>query len=87
MPRPRRPPNAGEPAADALAQTAASIEVTSPVFSRIRRIPKKHSCGPGTKTLGRTYDQNFAFDAELPKYFAPAGLDDDYRGGGRSASL
>ena len=48
------------------AQAAATIEVTSPVFSRIRRIPKKHSCGPGTKTLGRTYDQNFSFDADYP---------------------
>ena len=61
----------GEPAADALSQAAASIEVTSPVFSRIRRIPKKHSCGPGTKTLGRTYDQNFAFDADYPNTSPP----------------
>ena len=48
------------------AQAAAAIEVTSPAFNRIRRIPKKHSCGPGTKTAGRTYDQNFSFDADYP---------------------
>jgi len=40
-----------------------NIEVTSPVFSRIRRIPKEHSCGTRGKTLGRTYDQNYVFGA------------------------
>lgn len=52
-------------------QAAAVIEVTSPVFSRIRRIPKAHSCGPGAKTLGRTYDQNFSFDADYPNSSPP----------------
>ena len=55
----------------APAQAAATIEVTSPVFSRIRRIPKAHSCGPGSKTAGRTYDQNFSFDAEYPNSSPP----------------
>ena len=57
------PTDQAEPAP---AQAAATIEVTSPVFSRIRRIPKEHSCGPGSKTAGRTYDQNFSFDADYP---------------------
>ena len=57
------PTDQAEPAP---AQAAASIEVTSPVFNRIRRIPKAHSCGPGSKTAGRTYDQNFSFDADYP---------------------
>ena len=57
------PTDQAEPAP---AQAAATIEVTSPVFNRIRRIPKKHSCGPGSKTAGRTYDQNFSFDADYP---------------------
>lgn len=57
------PTDQAEPAP---AQAAAAIEVTSPVFNRIRRIPKEHSCGPGSKTAGRTYDQNFSFDADYP---------------------
>jgi hypothetical protein len=36
-----------------------SIEVTSPVFSRIRRIPKDHSCGGGATKAGQSYEQNF----------------------------
>ena len=36
-----------------------SIEVTSPVFSRIRRIPKDHSCGGGTLRPGENYEMNF----------------------------
>jgi Raf kinase inhibitor-like YbhB/YbcL family protein len=36
-----------------------SIEVTSPVFSRIRRIPKQHTC-PGRSTrIGQSYVQNY----------------------------
>ena len=47
------------------------IEVTSPVFSRIRRIPKKHSCGTGSKTKGRTYQQNFSFGESFPNSSPP----------------
>ena len=36
-----------------------SIEVTSPVFNRIRRIPKTHSCPPPATKAGRTYEQNY----------------------------
>ena len=36
-----------------------SIEVTSPVFSRIRRIPKQHTCGGGTLKLGQSHEQNY----------------------------
>ena len=36
-----------------------SIEVTSPVFSRIRRIPKDHSCTPKALKAGQVYEQNF----------------------------
>ena len=40
-------------------QVDMTIEVTSPVFSRIRRIPTTHACsGRGTKT-GQTYVQDF----------------------------
>ena len=60
-----------EQAEDAPAVAVASIEVTSPVFNRIRRIPKEHSCGPGSKTLGRTYDQNYVADAEFPNTSPP----------------
>jgi hypothetical protein len=64
--------SAGDQGQAALKQTVeATIEVTSPVFNRIRRIPKTHSCGTGSKTLGRTYDQNFAFDAEFPNTSPP----------------
>ena len=58
--------DSGGQAETAPPQAAATIEVTSPVFSRIRRIPKKHSCGPGSKTLGRTYDQLYSSDADYP---------------------
>ena len=61
----------GEQAEDAPSVAVASIEVTSPVFNRIRRIPKEHSCGPGSKTLGRTYDQNYVADAEFPNTSPP----------------
>ena len=36
-----------------------SIEVTSPVFNRIRRIPKDHSCTPKALKAGQNYEQNF----------------------------
>jgi len=36
-----------------------SIEVTSPVFSRIRRIPKDHSCTPKALKAGQVYEQNY----------------------------
>ena len=36
-----------------------SIEVTSPVFNRIRRIPKDHSCTPKARKAGQSYEQNF----------------------------
>jgi Raf kinase inhibitor-like YbhB/YbcL family protein len=48
-----------------------SIEVTSPAFNRIRRIPKKHSCGTGSKTKGRTYQQNFSFGESFPNSSPP----------------
>ena len=60
-----------EQAEDAPAVAVASIEVTSPVFNRIRRIPKEHSCGTGAKTLGRSYDQNYSFGAEFPNTSPP----------------
>ena len=41
-----------------------SIEVTSPVFSRIRRIPKDHSCTPTALKAGQNYDQS-AFDPTI----------------------
>ena len=36
-----------------------SIEVTSPVFNRIRRIPKTHTCPPIATKAGQTYVQNY----------------------------
>ena len=43
-----------------IAQTFdMSIEVTSPVFSRIRRIPKTHTCPPTATKAGQTYVQNY----------------------------
>ncbi len=36
-----------------------SVEVTSPVFSRIRRIPKTHTCPPTATRAGQTYVQNY----------------------------
>ena len=36
-----------------------SIEVTSPVFSRIRRIPKTHTCPPVATKAGQTYVQDY----------------------------
>ncbi len=36
-----------------------SIEVTSPVFSRIRRIPKTHTCPPSASRIGQSYVQNY----------------------------
>ena len=36
-----------------------SIELTSPVFSRVRRIPKDHSCTPKARKAGQSYEQNF----------------------------
>ena len=43
-----------------IAQTFdMSIEVTSPVFSRIRRIPKTHTCPPTATRAGQTYVQNY----------------------------
>ena len=38
-----------------------SIEVTSPVFSRIRRIPRDHSCAPPAPKAGQNYDPD-SFD-------------------------
>ena len=50
-----------------------SIEVTSPVFNRIRRIPKTHSCPPPATKAGRTYEQNY--DPEnVRELFATAGV-------------
>ena len=47
-----------------IAQTVdVSIEVTSPVFNRIRRIPKTHTCPPVATKAGQTYVQNY--DAEV----------------------
>lgn len=47
-----------------IAQTVdVSIEVTSPVFNRIRRIPKTHTCPPIATKAGQTYVQNY--DAEV----------------------
>ena len=43
-----------------LAQTFdMSIEVTSPVFNRIRRIPKTHTCPPKAAKAGQSYVQNY----------------------------
>ncbi len=43
-----------------IAQTFdVSVEVTSPVFSRIRRIPKTHTCPPTATRAGQTYVQNY----------------------------
>ena len=43
-----------------IAQTFdMSVEVTSPVFSRIRRIPKTHTCPPTATKAGQTYVQNY----------------------------
>ena len=39
-----------------------SIEVTSPVFNRIRRIPKTHTCPPTATKAGRTYEQSDDLD-------------------------
>ena len=39
-----------------------SIEVTSPVFSRIRRIPRDHSCTPTALKAGQTYSEGLNFD-------------------------
>ena len=36
-----------------------SIEVTSPVFNRIRRIPRDHTCTPKSLRPGENYEQNF----------------------------
>ena len=36
-----------------------SIEVTSPVFSRIRRIPKTHTCPPVATKAGQSYVQDY----------------------------
>ena len=36
-----------------------SIEVTSPVFNRIRRIPKDHTCAPKALKAGQSFEQNF----------------------------
>ena len=36
-----------------------SIEVTSPVFSRIRRIPKDHSCTPKALKPGQSFEVNY----------------------------
>ena len=36
-----------------------SIEVTSPVFNRIRRIPKDHSCTPKALKAGQSYERDF----------------------------
>jgi len=52
----------GDEATEAYKLTQAfemSIEVTSPVFSRIRRIPKDHSCTPKALKAGQVYEQNF----------------------------
>ena len=43
-----------------IAQTFdMSVEVTSPVFSRIRRIPKTHTCPPTATRAGQSYVQNY----------------------------
>ncbi len=55
----------GEPAGGAaggykIAQTVdMSIEVTSPVFNRIRRIPKTHTCPPVATKAGQSYVQDY----------------------------